>query len=103
MGDPRHLRQVIVDRLSTVIDPETGIDVIRMRLIEDQPSIWTGSVLQVPAFVPPVPVGGSAGERYPGRHREVDGVTGQRCRSLGTSRPSELTVLIRQAFKDREI
>jgi len=29
------LRQRIVERLSGVIDPETGVDVIRMRLIEE--------------------------------------------------------------------
>lgn len=28
------LEQAIVDRLSQVIDPETGVDVVRMRLIE---------------------------------------------------------------------
>ena len=29
------LQQAIVDRLREVIDPETGVDVMRMRLIED--------------------------------------------------------------------
>ena len=29
------LREAILKRLSTVIDPETGVDVVRMRLIED--------------------------------------------------------------------
>jgi metal-sulfur cluster biosynthetic enzyme len=29
------LKQAIVDRLQEVIDPETGVDVVRMRLIED--------------------------------------------------------------------
>ena len=29
------LRQAILERLSQVIDPETGVDVVRMRLIED--------------------------------------------------------------------
>ena len=29
------LKQTIVDRLQQVIDPETGVDVMRMRLIED--------------------------------------------------------------------
>jgi metal-sulfur cluster biosynthetic enzyme len=35
MTDPAALRQVIVARLSRVIDPETGVDVMHMRLIED--------------------------------------------------------------------
>ena len=29
------LEQAIVERLRTVIDPETGVDVVRMRLIEE--------------------------------------------------------------------
>ncbi len=35
MNNPELMRQAILDRLSTVIDPETGVDVIRMRLVED--------------------------------------------------------------------
>ncbi|MEJ2210807.1 MAG: iron-sulfur cluster assembly protein [Anaerolineae bacterium] len=29
------MEQAVVERLQTVIDPETGVDVMRMRLIED--------------------------------------------------------------------
>jgi metal-sulfur cluster biosynthetic enzyme len=35
MTSPEELRQAILQRLSAVIDPETGVDVVRMRLIED--------------------------------------------------------------------
>jgi metal-sulfur cluster biosynthetic enzyme len=35
MSDSEALCQAILERLSTVIDPETGADVVRMRLIED--------------------------------------------------------------------
>jgi metal-sulfur cluster biosynthetic enzyme len=31
----RKLKALIISRLKTVIDPETGADVVRMRLIED--------------------------------------------------------------------
>ena len=34
MSDPTALRQAILNRLSSVIDPETGVDVVRMRLVE---------------------------------------------------------------------
>jgi metal-sulfur cluster biosynthetic enzyme len=34
MSDPTTLRQAILKRLSSVIDPETGVDVVRMRLVE---------------------------------------------------------------------
>ena len=35
MCDPEQLRMAILERLSTVIDPETGADVVRMKLIEN--------------------------------------------------------------------
>jgi metal-sulfur cluster biosynthetic enzyme len=35
MADNEALYQAIIEKLSTVIDPETGVDVIRMRLVED--------------------------------------------------------------------
>lgn len=35
MNDPEKLREAILARLARVIDPETGIDVVRMRLIEN--------------------------------------------------------------------
>ena len=33
--DPQALQEAILKRLAEVIDPETGADVVRMRLIED--------------------------------------------------------------------
>jgi metal-sulfur cluster biosynthetic enzyme len=35
MTDPGELREAILARLAQVIDPETGVDVVRMRLIEN--------------------------------------------------------------------
>ncbi len=35
MSGPEALREAVLTCLSTVIDPETGVDVVRMRLIED--------------------------------------------------------------------
>jgi len=34
-SDTRQLRERIIERLQTVVDPETGADVWRMRLVED--------------------------------------------------------------------
>ena len=31
----KKLRAQVLERLRTIIDPETGVDVVRMRLIED--------------------------------------------------------------------
>jgi len=35
MNDPEKLRMLILERLARVLDPETGVDVVRMRLIEN--------------------------------------------------------------------
>jgi metal-sulfur cluster biosynthetic enzyme len=35
MTDPDKGLQAVVEKLSTVIDPETGVDVIRMRLVQE--------------------------------------------------------------------
>jgi len=35
MSDPEQLRAAVLQQLAQVIDPETGVDIIRMRLIED--------------------------------------------------------------------
>jgi metal-sulfur cluster biosynthetic enzyme len=35
VNDREELRAAILSRLSEVIDPETGVDVVRMRLIEN--------------------------------------------------------------------
>jgi metal-sulfur cluster biosynthetic enzyme len=35
VSDTETLREAILTRLSTVIDPETGVNVVRMRLIEE--------------------------------------------------------------------
>ena len=35
MIDSKKLHRVILERLSKVIDPETGVDVVRMQLIKD--------------------------------------------------------------------
>jgi metal-sulfur cluster biosynthetic enzyme len=35
MSDTEALREAIIEKLTTIIDPETGADVIRMRLVEE--------------------------------------------------------------------
>jgi hypothetical protein len=35
MIDAEVLKNVVIDQLKKVIDPETGVDIIRMRLIKD--------------------------------------------------------------------
>jgi metal-sulfur cluster biosynthetic enzyme len=42
--DPRMVEQAVIHQLQQVIDPETGVDVVRMRLIEDLTVDETGMV-----------------------------------------------------------
>jgi metal-sulfur cluster biosynthetic enzyme len=42
--DTKAVEQVVINRLQQVIDPETGADVVRMRLIEDLMVDETGMV-----------------------------------------------------------
>jgi metal-sulfur cluster biosynthetic enzyme len=42
--DPRMVEQAVIHQLQQVIDPETGVDVVRMRLIEDLTVDETGTV-----------------------------------------------------------
>jgi len=42
--NPKAVEQAIIKRLQKVIDPETGVDVVRMRLVEDLTVDRTGTV-----------------------------------------------------------
>jgi len=44
MKNPQTLHEAVLDRLAQVIDPETGVDVVHMRLIEDLTVDETGRV-----------------------------------------------------------
>lgn len=104
MGDPHQLRQAIVDRLSEVIDPETGVDVIRMRLIEDLAVDQDGRVAyKFRPSSPLCPLAVPLASAIQAAIAELDGVTGQEMQIVGYIQAEELTALIRQAFKDREI
>jgi metal-sulfur cluster biosynthetic enzyme len=35
MTDPKPLREAVIEHLRSVIDPETGVDVIRMQLVQN--------------------------------------------------------------------
>jgi metal-sulfur cluster biosynthetic enzyme len=76
MSDRDVLREAILARLSSVVDPETGADVVRMRLIEDLAVVLALSIRQA--------VG------------EVEGVTGQEIEVIGYVRAEELNAMLRE-------
>jgi metal-sulfur cluster biosynthetic enzyme len=92
------LRLAILKHLMTVIDPETGVDVVRMRLIEDLTVDESGRVsykFRPSSFLCPVAVPLSIAIQQ--AVSEVEGVTEQDMEIAGYIQADELTELIKQA------
>lgn len=97
MTDPNALREAILQRLSSVIDPETGVDVVRMRLIEDLEVDEEGVVRykfrpSSPLCPIAVPLALSIREAV----AEVEGVTRQEIEVVGYIKADELNNLLRE-------
>jgi len=97
MTDPDALREAILQRLSSVIDPETGVDVLRMRLIEELEVDEEGVVRykfrpSSPLCPIAVPLALSIREAVAG----VDGVSRQEIEVVGYIKADELNSLLRE-------
>ena len=102
MSDPEQLRAAILQRLTSVIDPETGVDVVRMRLIEDLTADEHGRVAY--KFRPSSPLCPIAIPLSLEIYRaiaQVEGVTDQDCKIVGYIQAEELTALIKQALAQK--
>jgi metal-sulfur cluster biosynthetic enzyme len=103
MNDPEQLREAILNRLSSVIDPETGVDVVRMRLIEDLVVEESGRVsYKFRPSSPLCPIAVPLSLAIREAVAEVEGVTEQDLEIFGYIQAEELAALIRQAFEARE-
>jgi metal-sulfur cluster biosynthetic enzyme len=92
MSDPDVLRQVILERLSRVIDPETGVDVVRMRLIEDLAVNEDGYVTyKFRPSSPFCPIAVPLSLDIQKAVAEVEGVTGQDIEVVNFALAEELT------------
>jgi metal-sulfur cluster biosynthetic enzyme len=97
MQDPDVLRQAILERLSKVIDPETGVDVVRMRLIEDLVVDENGHVTyKFRPSSPLCPIAVPLSVAIKLAVSEVDGVTSQDLEVVGYIQAETLTELFRQ-------
>jgi metal-sulfur cluster biosynthetic enzyme len=95
MGTELHTQ--VLERLRTVIDPETGVDVIRMRLIEDLEVEEGGAVRY--KFRPSSPLCPMAIPLTLSIRKavaEVEGVTGQKVEVVGYVRAAELNAMLRE-------
>ena len=97
MTDRNALREALLTRLSTVIDPETGVDVVRMRLIEDMVVDEKGVARYT--FRPSSPLCPMAVSLALSIRRavaEVEGVTGQEIEVVGYVGAAELNAMLRE-------
>jgi len=95
MGEAESLKNKIMTQLKTVIDPETGADVIRMRLVEDITVDEYGHVQYT--FRPSSPLCPLATfliQQIKQTVSEVIGVTSQQIKVAGYIASDELTTLI---------
>ena len=97
MTDRDALRKAILIRLSTVIDPETGADVVRMRLIEDL-VVDEGGVVRY-KFRPSSPLCPLAVPLALSIRKavgQVEGVTGQEIEVTGYIKAEELNAMLQE-------
>ena len=100
--DPEELRQNILKRLSQVIDPETGVDVVRMRLIEDLEVYDQGMVnYKFRPSSPLCPIAVPLSLMIEQAVAEVPGVSKQSLEIVGYMQADELTRLLRDFIEGK--
>jgi len=103
MIDPEELRAVIIEKLKTVIDPETGVDVVRMRLIEDLVVEESGHVsYKFRPSSPLCPIAIPLSQTIQNAVAAVEGVTRQDVEIVGYLLAEQLTAWLRQAFEEEK-
>jgi metal-sulfur cluster biosynthetic enzyme len=94
------LREAILEKLATVIDPETGVDVVRMRLIEDLEVNEDGRVTyKFRPSSPLCPIAVPLSVMIQNAVASVAGVSGQEMQVVGYIQAEELTALLREMFE----
>jgi metal-sulfur cluster biosynthetic enzyme len=103
MIDPEKLRQTIMEKLSTVIDPETGVDVVRMRLIEDLSVEDSGRVkYKFRPSSPLCPIAIPLSITIKQAVAEVEGVIDQQIEIVGFALRDELMIWLNRAIRDMD-
>jgi metal-sulfur cluster biosynthetic enzyme len=101
MNDTKRLRQAILERLSTVLDPETGVDVVRMRLIEELDVDESGRIrYKFRPSSPLCPIAVPLSLMIQEAIATVPGVTGQDMQIVGYVQAEELTNLLREMLEN---
>ncbi len=102
MSDPESLRAAILERLTRVIDPETGVDVVRMRLVENLTVDEQGRVSYTFRPSSPLcPIAIPLAIAIRRAVREAPGITGQAMHVEGYVRSEELNALLQELDEPR--
>jgi metal-sulfur cluster biosynthetic enzyme len=100
MISSKELHEAILEKLSMVIDPETGVDVVRMRLIEDLTVDEKGYVsYKFRPSSPLCPIAVPLSLEIQHAVAKVEGVTGQNVEVVDFALADELTKWLRQVFE----
>ena len=95
------LHEAILEKLSTVIDPETGVDVVRMRLIEELNVDESGLVrYKFRPSSPLCPIAVPLSLMVQEAIATVPGVTRQDMEIVGYIQAKELTNLLREMLEN---
>ena len=95
--DVEELRSQIIARMGQIIDPETGVDIVRMRLIEDLKVREDGFVsYKFRPSSPLCPLAVPLAVQIKRAVAEVEGVTGQEVAVVGYVGADDLNQLLRE-------
>jgi metal-sulfur cluster biosynthetic enzyme len=99
--DPGTVEQAVIHQLQQVIDPETGVDVVRMRLIEDLMVDETGTVsYRFRPSSPLCPLAVTLALQIKEAVAQVEGVTGQEVEVVGYVGARMLNALLEEDEED---
>lgn len=102
MINPQELREKILEKLKQIIDPETGVDVVHMRLIEDLKVDKYGHVAyRFRPSSPLCPIAVPLSLAIKLAIGQVEGVTGQDLEVVGYIQAEKLTDLLRQLILEK--
>jgi metal-sulfur cluster biosynthetic enzyme len=103
MSEAKLLRAAILEKLQTVIDPETGADVVHMRLIEDLTVDEDGRVFcTFRPSSPFCPLVVSLSQSIQQAIAATEGVTRVEIKVVGFAFADDLMNLLKQAYDEKE-
>lgn len=99
--DQAALYPLVIDKLSTVIDPETGVDVIQMQLVQDIQISDSGKITyRFRPSSPLCPMAVPLAVMIIQAIEEIDGVTGQSMTAVDYVEADKLNEILKSVLED---